>query len=98
MRGLILRGFSHSRHPANGYILGLYIVGLERTAGKVSFAILTALCLVAGYSFIGAKWLLMKTEGVLQCRAVAWARGILLVSGIGMVAVRLCRSGSGTSG
>jgi cytochrome d ubiquinol oxidase subunit II len=70
-----------------GYMLGLYIVGFERTAANVSFAILTALCLVAGYSFIGASWLIMKTEGDLQRRAVAWARGTLLLSGIGMAAV-----------
>jgi cytochrome bd ubiquinol oxidase subunit II len=70
-----------------GYMLGLYIVGFERTAANVSFALLTALCLVAGYAFIGATWLIMKTEGVLQRRAVAWARGTLLLSGIGMVAV-----------
>ena len=70
-----------------GYVLGLYIVGFERTAANVSFALLTALCLVAGYAFIGATWLIMKTEGVLQRQAVAWARGTLLLSGVGMVAV-----------
>ncbi len=70
-----------------GYMLGLYIVGFERTAANVSFALLTALCLVAGYAFIEATWLIMKTEGVLQRQAVAWARGTLLLSGIGMVAV-----------
>ena len=70
-----------------GYMLGLYIVGFERTAANVSFALLTALCLVAGYAFIGATWLIMKTEGVLQRQAVAWARGTLLLSGVGMVAV-----------
>jgi cytochrome bd ubiquinol oxidase subunit II len=70
-----------------GYMLGLYIVGFERTPANVAFAILTALCLVAGYGFIGATWLIMKTEGELQRRAVAWARGTLLLSGIGMIAV-----------
>lgn len=70
-----------------GYMLGLYIVGFERTPANVAFAILTALCLVAGYSFIGAAWLIMKTEGSLQRRAVAWARGTLLLSGVGMAAV-----------
>jgi len=70
-----------------GYMLGLYIVGFERTPAHVAFALLTALCIVAGYAFIGATWLIMKTEGDLQRRAVAWARGTLLLSGIGMVAV-----------
>jgi len=72
-----------------GYMLGLYIVGFERTAANVSFALLTALCLVAGYAFLGAAWLIMKTEGELQRRAVAWARGTLVLSGIGMAAVSI---------
>ena len=72
-----------------GYMLGLYIVGFERTAANVSFALLTALCLVAGYAFLGATWLIMKTEGELQRRAVVWARGTLVLSGIGMAAVSI---------
>ncbi|HEY8381838.1 MAG TPA: cytochrome d ubiquinol oxidase subunit II [Microvirga sp.] len=70
-----------------GYMLGLYIVGFERTPAHVAFAILTALCLLAAYALIGAAWLIMKTEGELQRRAVSWARGTLLLSGIGMAAV-----------
>ena len=72
---------------AQGYMLGLYIVGFERSAANVSFAILTALCLVAGYAFLGAAWLVMKTDGDLQRRAVAWARGSLWPVAIGMIAV-----------
>ena len=70
-----------------GYMLGLYIVGFERTAPNVAFAVLTAICLAAGYAFIGASWLIMKSEGELQRRAVAWARGTLLLSGLGMAVV-----------
>jgi cytochrome d ubiquinol oxidase subunit II len=72
---------------AQGYMLGLYIVGFERTPGNVAFAILTAVCLVAGYVFIGAAWLIMKTEGDLQQRASVWARGSLWPVAVGMVAV-----------
>ncbi len=72
---------------AQGYMLGLYIVGFERSAANVAFAILTAVCLVAGYAFIGAAWLVMKTEGDLQRRAVAWARRSLWPVATGMVAV-----------
>jgi cytochrome d ubiquinol oxidase subunit II len=43
-------------------MLGLYIVGFERTGPHVAFALLTAVCLVAGYAFIGAAWLIMKAE------------------------------------
>ena len=70
-----------------GYMLGLYIVGFERTAPNVAFAVLTAVCLAAGYAFIGASWLIMKSEGELQRRAVAWAKGTLLLSGLGMAVV-----------
>ena len=70
-----------------GYMLGLYIVGFERTAPNVAFAVLTAICLAAGYAFIGASWLIMKSEGELQRRAVAWAKGTLLLSGLGMAVV-----------
>jgi cytochrome d ubiquinol oxidase subunit II len=70
-----------------GYMLGLYIVGFERTGANMAFAVLTAVCLAAGYAFIGASWLIMKAEGELQRRAVAWARGTLLLSGIGMMVV-----------
>jgi cytochrome d ubiquinol oxidase subunit II len=72
---------------AQGYMLGLYIVGFERTAANVAFAVLTAVCLAAGYAFIGASWLIMKAEGELQRRAVAWAKGTLLLSGLGMAVV-----------
>ncbi len=72
---------------SQGYMLGLYIVGFERTAANVAFAILTAVCLAAGYAFIGAAWLVMKTEGELQRRAVAWARDTLWLTGLGMVVV-----------
>ncbi len=72
---------------SQGYMLGLYIVGFDRTPAHVAFAILTGLCLLAAYALIGAAWLIMKTEGELQRRAVSWARGTLLLSGIGMAAV-----------
>lgn len=70
-----------------GYMLGLYIVGFERTAPNVAFAVLTAVCLAAGYAFIGASWLIMKAEGKLQRRAVTWAKGTLILTGLGMTIV-----------
>lgn len=57
-----------------GFMLGLYIMGLEYSWTTLGFASATALCLTVAYVFIGAAWLLMKTEGVLQQRAAAWAR------------------------
>ena len=38
------------------------------------FALLTALCVPAAYALLGAGWLLIKTSGALQAKAVHWAR------------------------
>ena len=48
---------------SQGYMLGLYVMGLERSLEAQAFAVLTGLCLAAGYVFIGACWLILKTEG-----------------------------------
>jgi cytochrome bd ubiquinol oxidase subunit II len=72
---------------AQGYMLGLYITGFERTLENVAFALLTGVCVAAGYAFIGATWLIMKCEGALQRFAVRWARGTLWLAAIGLLAV-----------
>ncbi|MEL6318229.1 MAG: cytochrome d ubiquinol oxidase subunit II [Pseudomonadota bacterium] len=74
---------------SQGFMLGLYIMGLEWTAATVAFAALTALCLTGGYAFIGAAWLILKTESALQRKAVIWARRSLLgvVAGLGAVSL-----------
>jgi cytochrome bd ubiquinol oxidase subunit II len=72
---------------SQGYMLGLYIVGFERTWQHMAFAALSAICLAAAYAFIGATWLILKTEGPLQLLAIRWARLTLWFAAIGMVAV-----------
>jgi cytochrome bd ubiquinol oxidase subunit II len=72
---------------AQGYMLGLYIVGFERTALNVGFGFLCAICLAAGYAFIGACWLIMKTEDELQMKAARWARICLWLTAVGLAAV-----------
>ena len=74
---------------SQGFMLGLYIVGLEYTFTHVVFALITALCVAAGYAFIGATWLIHKTDGVLQLAAVRWARVGLIGSAIGLAIVSL---------
>lgn len=74
---------------SQGFMLGLYIMGLEYTLISVGFAVLTAIFLTTGYGFIGAAWLLMKTQGELQLKAVVWSRiGLVGLLG-GMIAVSL---------
>ena len=72
---------------SQGFMLGLYIMGLSYTPATVAFAVLTALCLTAGYAFIGATWLIVKTDESLQRKAVRWAKGGLLGVIGGLVAV-----------
>lgn len=74
---------------AQGFMLGLYIMGLEWTPATHAFAWLTAFCLVVGYSFIGATWLIYKTEGMLQLKSVDWAKRGLFGAILGIGAVSL---------
>lgn len=70
-----------------GYMLGQYIMGFQGGWAAHGFAALCAICLAAGYAFIGATWLILKTEGELQKRAVEFARRTLALTALGMVAV-----------
>lgn len=72
-----------------GWMLGAYILGFETGLVPVLFSLLTAACLTAGYAFMGACWLIHKTEGELQRRAVRWARATLLAVGVGFAAISL---------
>lgn len=74
---------------SQGFMLGMYVMGLTWTLPHVVFAMLTAVFLTVGYSFIGAAWLIAKTDGVLQEKAVGWARGGIwgLLLGIGAISL-----------
>jgi cytochrome d ubiquinol oxidase subunit II len=74
---------------AQGFMLGIYIMGLEQTWTTYAFASLTAVFLAVGYSFIGSTWLIHKTEGALQLKSVQWAKESLwgVILGIGAVSL-----------
>ena len=57
-----------------GWMLGHYITGLESGWAYHAFAAVIALALATAYALLGATWLVMKTEGELQRKAVAWAK------------------------
>jgi cytochrome bd ubiquinol oxidase subunit II len=59
---------------AQGWMLGSYITGFSTSVSARGFALLTALCVPAAYALLGAGWLLIKTTGALQAKAVHWAR------------------------
>ncbi|NRB35403.1 MAG: cytochrome d ubiquinol oxidase subunit II [Rhodobacteraceae bacterium] len=72
---------------AQGFMLGLYIMGLEQTPATLAFACLTAAFLAVGYSFIGATWLIHKTADDLQLKSLKWARQSLWGVILGILAV-----------
>lgn len=74
---------------SQGFMSGMYVMGLTWTFNHVVFALLTAVFLTVGYSFIGAAWLIAKTDGALQKRAIGWAKGGIwgLILGIGAISL-----------
>jgi cytochrome d ubiquinol oxidase subunit II len=72
---------------AQGYMLGLLIVGFGRSPANVAFAAFIGAALAAGYCLLGAGWLLVKSEGALQLAAVRWARVSLWLTAAGVAAV-----------
>jgi len=72
---------------SQGYMLGQFITGFTSSIESTMFSLLSAVCVTAGYCYIGACWLVMKTEGELQVRAARWARITNILMGVGIVAV-----------
>ncbi|MEL7099473.1 MAG: cytochrome d ubiquinol oxidase subunit II [Pseudomonadota bacterium] len=74
---------------SQGWMLGVYIMGLVPGWQTTLFAALCAVFLTVGYSFIGATWLIMKTEGELQRKSVSWAKGGIWGMLLGVAAVSI---------
>ena len=74
---------------AQGFMLGLYVMGLDFTWATLAFALLCAAALTVGYAFIGAAWLILKGTDALQRNAIRWAKGCIwgLVVGIGAISL-----------
>ncbi len=70
-----------------GWMLGRYVLGFAPGWGAQAFAAMAALGVACAYGFIGACWLVWRTEGALQRRAVAWARGLLWGVALGILMV-----------
>ena len=70
-------------------MLGHYITGFEHSFPAYAFSSLIGICLIAGYGLLGATWLIMKSEGELQRKAVRWAQGALWLTAIGIAAVSI---------
>ena len=74
---------------SQGWMLGFYIASFEHSMRGYAFASLIALSVAAGYCLLGATWLIMKTEGLLQLKAVQWAKRALLGTALGIAAISL---------
>ena len=73
---------------SQGWMLGRYVSGFGSGWNYPLFAGAIAVALPMAYVLMGAAWLIMKTEGDLQQRAIGWAKtawapmvgGMLLIS------------------
>ncbi len=72
-----------------GYMLGRYILGFDTGVWSLAFPVLVGASVAAGYGLVGACWLILKTEGALQAKAIRWARGCLAGTVLGIVLVSL---------
>ena len=74
---------------SQGYMLGSLITGFDASGWTIIFNSVIGLALVAAYCLLGAGWLIIKTEGELQLRAVRWARVSLLFTMAGIAAISI---------
>jgi cytochrome d ubiquinol oxidase subunit II len=74
---------------AQGLMLGRYVTGFESGFGYWLFAIVVGASLCGGYVLLGATWLVLRTRGALQEKAVRWAKWGLLWVALGVALVSL---------
>ncbi len=74
---------------AQGFMLAGYITGFETGFGYFLFALVVAGGVCGGYVLLGATWLILRTDGELQRKAVAWTHwGLVWVAlGVGLVSL-----------
>lgn len=72
---------------AQGFMLGAYVIGFDYTPVSIIFCVLSTFGVVAAYCLIGACWLLMKSEGELQLKAVSWAKVAWMFTMLGIFSV-----------
>jgi cytochrome d ubiquinol oxidase subunit II len=72
---------------AQGFMLGRTVTGFEPGVGHFLFSLLVGASLCGGYVLLGGAWLVLRTEGALQRKALAWSRWGLLWVALGVVLV-----------
>jgi len=81
--GSVIASFSQ------GYMLALHILGFSNSWYAHLFGIAVGVCLCCGYCLVGASWLIMKTEGEIQKKAVKWASFGLYGTIVGMTIISI---------
>jgi cytochrome d ubiquinol oxidase subunit II len=74
---------------AQGWMLGSYLTGFDHAVWSRLFALGIAVTLPTAYAMLGAGWLIMKTEGELRERAIAWGRKAWWPMGVAMLGISL---------
>ncbi len=74
---------------SQGWMLGRFVSGFGDGWNYPVFAAAIAVALPMAYVLMGAAWLIMKTEGDLQQRAVEWAKIAWLPMLIGLVLISM---------
>ncbi|MBE0370101.1 cytochrome d ubiquinol oxidase subunit II [Pseudoalteromonas aurantia] len=72
-----------------GFMLGLYVMSFEITVVSFTFAMLSGAGVVAAYTLIGSAWLILKTEGELQLKAIQWCKTAGRITFLGVIAVSI---------
>jgi cytochrome d ubiquinol oxidase subunit II len=74
---------------AQGWMLGSYLTGFDQEVWSLLFALGIAITLPTAYAMLGAGWLIMKTDGELRERAIAWGRKAWWPMGVALVGISL---------
>jgi cytochrome d ubiquinol oxidase subunit II len=74
---------------AQGFMLGRYLTAFQASWGYALFALLVGAALCGGYVLLGATWLILRTEGALQKKAMAWTKWGLAWVALGVALVSL---------
>jgi len=74
---------------AQGFMLGRYLTAFLPGWGYFLFALLVGAALCGGYVLLGATWLILRTEGALQRKAMGWTRWGLAWVALGVALVSL---------
>jgi cytochrome d ubiquinol oxidase subunit II len=74
---------------AQGFMLGRYLTAFLPGWPYFLFALLVGAALCGGYVLLGATWLVLRTEGPLQQKAMGWTRWGLAWVALGVALVSL---------